>query len=215
MRFIKFKTKAVLAFVCLSLCQTVLYAQTKVTILKGKVSITEVFKQIEKQSVKSIAYNSSKLKNHPNLDLDIQSQPLEVALEIALSGTDLTYKIEGDYIMIVDKVQQASTKTIQGVVLDSDMDNEPLIGANIAIRNAGVGTITNLDGKFTLSNVAKGTVIEISYIGYKTVNITVADKNDYVIKLAPDSKMLSEVVVTALGIKRETKALSYNVQEVK
>lgn len=215
MSFIKNKTKAIFAFVCLLLCQTVLYAQVKVSIPKGTTTVTEALQYIEKQSNKSIAYNASKLKKYPAVELDIQDQPLEVALDKALAGTDLTYQIDGNYIMIVDKVQQAATKTVKGTVLDAEMDGEPLIGVNIAVKGTTNGTITDFNGEFSLNNVKKGDVLVITYIGYKTAQVTVGDKDNYTVKLSQDNQLLNEVVVTALGIKREQKALSYNVQEVK
>ncbi len=216
MSFIKQKSKAIAAFVCLLLCQTVLYAQVNVTIPKGEITITEALKQIEKQSKKSIAYNASRLKGSKPILLDVQDQPLEVALEKTLAGTNFTYQIDGDYIMIVDKTQQeVQNKSIKGVIIDREADNEPLIGVNISIKGGTAGTITNVNGEFSFSNVKKGDVLEISYIGYKTTYVTITDKTNYTINLNTDTQLLSEVVVTALGIKREQKALSYNVQEVK
>ena len=215
MSFIKSKTKALFAFVCLLFAQTVLYAQTNVTISNEKITVTEALKQIEKQSNKSIAYNASKLKGNTTISLDLKDQPIEVALEKTLEGTNFTYQIDGNYIMLVEKNQQATTKTIQGSVLDGEMNNEPLIGVNIMIKGGTTGTITDFNGEFSINNVKKGDVIEVSYIGYKTQYITVGDKNNYKVILQPDTQLLNEVVVTALGIKREQKALSYNVQEVK
>ena len=74
------------------------------------------------------------------------------------------------------------------------------------------GTVTDIDGKFTL-NAPKGSVLEISYVGYKTQSVTVTGSSLNV-TLKEDNEQLEEVVVTALGIKRAEKALSYNVQKV-
>lgn len=106
---------------------------------------------------------------------------------------------------------EQQTTAVTGVVTDA---TSPVIGASVIEKgNTTNGTITDLDGKFTL-NVRPGATLVISYIGYKTVEIA-ASKKPLKIVMSEDSKVLNEVVVTALGIKRERKALGYGVDEVK
>ncbi len=106
---------------------------------------------------------------------------------------------------------EQQTTAVTGVVTDA---TGPVIGASVIEKgNTTNGTITDLDGKFTL-NVRPGATLVISYIGYKTVEIA-ASKKPLKIVMSEDSKVLNEVVVTALGIKRERKALGYGVDEVK
>ena len=94
-----------------------------------------------------------------------------------------------------------------------DAKGEPLIGVSILEVGTTNGTITDIDGNFTLS-VNEGATLEISYIGYKTQTLPVRAKLGQIV-MKEDTEVLDEVVVTALGIKRSQKALSYNVQEVK
>lgn len=108
--------------------------------------------------------------------------------------------------------QEKTPVTVNGTVTDSK--GEPLIGVSILIRGTSIGTVTDMDGNFKLQ-ASKGDVLEISYLGYATQTVTVTDDEAMKITLAEDTQALDEVVVTALGIKRATKALSYNVQEVK
>lgn len=108
-------------------------------------------------------------------------------------------------------VVDQQTQTVTGTVNDAA---GPVIGASVVEKgNTTNGTITDLDGKFTLK-VTPGATLVISYIGYKTMEIK-AGKKPLNIVMAEDTKVLSEVVVTALGIKRERKALGYGVDEVK
>lgn len=95
------------------------------------------------------------------------------------------------------------------------MDNlkEPLIGVSVIEKGTTNGAVTDLDGNFILT-VQKGAVIEVSYIGYKSQTFTINTAAPLNIVMAEDSEQLEEVVVTALGIKRAEKALSYNVQKV-
>lgn len=95
-----------------------------------------------------------------------------------------------------------------------DEQGEALIGVNVSINGGSGGTITNLNGDFTI-RVTKNDFLKVSYIGYTTQMVKISDKTVYNITMASDTKALDEVVVTALGIKREAKALTYNVQEIK
>lgn len=114
-------------------------------------------------------------------------------------------------VMDASTLQQSAKITTQGTIVDTK--GEPLIGVSILEVGTTNGTITDIDGKFTLQ-VASGATLEISYIGYKTQQLTA--KPDFgTIKMSDDTEVLQEVVVTALGIKREKKALGYAMQEVK
>ena len=109
-------------------------------------------------------------------------------------------------------VVEQSTFPVSGVVKDAN--GEPLIGVNIRLKNTTSGTITDLDGKFKL-NVKQGDVLVFSYTGYTTKEVTIKDRTSLNITMEENLTELGEVVVTALGIKKETKALTYNVQELK
>ena len=87
----------------------------------------------------------------------------------------------------------------------------PVIGASVIIKGTTNGNITDMDGKFTLEGVQNGDVIEISYVGYKTQEIPYTGQATINVSMAEDSEQLEEVVVTALGIKREKKALGYAI----
>lgn len=108
-------------------------------------------------------------------------------------------------------LQQASKITVQGTVIDAQ--GEPLIGVSVLEVGTTNGAITDIDGKFSL-NVASGATLELSYIGFKTLQLS-AVPDLGTIRMSDDTEVLQEVVVTALGIKREKKALGYAMQEVK
>lgn len=114
-------------------------------------------------------------------------------------------------VMDASTLQQSAKITTQGTIVDSK--GEPLIGVSILEVGTTNGTITDIDGKFTL-RVASGATLEISYIGYKTQRVT-AKPNMGTLTMADDTEVLDEVVVTALGIKRSEKSLGYAMQEVK
>lgn len=108
--------------------------------------------------------------------------------------------------------QTTTSKDYKGIVLDQD--DEPIIGASIILKSdSKVGTISDIDGNFTI-NVPANSVLVVSYLGYQTQEVSVKSDANLRIKLALDAKALSQVVVTALGIKREEKSLSYNAQQI-
>lgn len=116
------------------------------------------------------------------------------------------------FICCLGTYAQEQRATITGVV--KDINGESIIGANVSVEGTTIGTITDMDGAFKLEAPTNGSLI-FSFIGYETQKIKINKKTSFTITLKEDTKLLSEVVVTALGIKREKKALGYAMQEVK
>ena len=108
-------------------------------------------------------------------------------------------------------VQQNGNHKVTGRVVDSA--GEPLIGATIMVEGTKEGAVTDIDGNFTINTTSKAKLV-ISYVGYTTQIILVGDKTTIDVTLKEVANTMNEVVVTALGIKRAEKALSYNVQSV-
>jgi TonB-linked SusC/RagA family outer membrane protein len=204
-----------LLLVCLFFLQANVFAQNnvRISIKNDNITVKEALQEVEKQSKMSVAFNESKLNGDKQLRLSISDQPLEKALTDILAGTDFGFQLKDGYIMIVPKKkEQSETKTITGRILDEN--GEPLIGSTIGIQGSTTGTIADVDGNFSLT-ASVGDVITISFVGYEPQNIKVTAKSSYDISMVPISRDLDAVVVTALGIKRSQKALSYNAQEVK
>lgn len=110
-------------------------------------------------------------------------------------------------------IANAQSLEIKGQVVDNQ--GLPLIMVNVVEVGTTNGTVTDMDGNYTI-NVSEGSIIEFSFIGYTSIKKTVsAGINEINVTLLEDTQVLEDVVVTALGIKRQEKALSYNVQSVK
>lgn len=214
LRFKKTNMRFVVLSFCLIAMQIAVFAQNekKITIKTNHISVVEALQSIEKQSGLSIAYNESQLKKENNLDLNIEGGTLDQALSQVLQDTQFTYQLENGYIMIVPK-QVDVKKKISGHIVDEQGD--PVIGVNIREKGSDAnGTITDMDGNFSL-DVSPNAILRITYVGFSSQDVSAAGKSTLNIILKEDSKILEMVVVTALGIKREVKALSYNVQEIK
>lgn len=209
--------KSTIIICCLFILQTATFAQSniRITIKNAEITLQNALIEVEKQSKLSVAYNQSQLSDNRQLSLNIVNQPLEIALKTILKGTGFSYKLTDKYIMIIPEKKGSgsqTTKPVKGKIVDEK--GEPLIGVNVAVDGTTTGTITDLDGNFSMS-VLSGSTLKVSYIGYATQLVAVSGKDFLNITMHPDNEVLDEVVVTALGIKRETKSLTYNVQEMK
>lgn len=203
-------------FFCMFMIQTTAFAQNgvQITIQKENVTVIEALKIVEKQSKFSVGYNDSQLNDKPAINLNLAKVELEKALSIILKGTGFTYEIKGSYIKIIPQAKTVSTTTKQITGRVVDEKNEPLIGVNIQVEGTNTGAITDLNGEYSIK-APLNSVVSFTYIGYTSSYIKVTDKNVYNVQMFANVEELKEVVVTALGIKREQKALSYNVQQVK
>ena len=96
----------------------------------------------------------------------------------------------------------AQSKTVSGTVLDKT--GESVIGASVVVKGTTNGTITDFDGKFTLTNVPESGTIEISFVGYKTVNVAVKGQSTIKVILEEDTETLEEVVVVGYGVQKKS-----------
>lgn len=210
----KMNLKLLLLF-CLFTLQLSLWAQgnVKISINKDRITVKEALKEVEKQSSMPVAYNESKLNGERYIRLNLANQPLDQALKEILANTDFGYQIKDGYIMIVsEKKEQAQKKNITGRILDES--GQPLIGATVNVKGTTAATMADIEGNFSIM-ASKGDVLLFTYLGYETRQMNVGENNRYEVALQPITQDLDAVVVTALGIKRAQKALSYNVQEIK
>jgi len=114
-------------------------------------------------------------------------------------------------VLLYGQVGIAQTKSVSGVV--SDGKEEPVPGVAVIVKGTKTGTLTDFDGKFTIE-ASNGQTLVFSYLGLKTQEVVVKGSSIKVV-MQEDAQQLDEVVVTALGIKREKKALGYATQEIK
>ena len=138
---------------------------------------------------------------------------MSLVLTIPLSGVlDATLKAAGtNGQSSLQEVQHGKTIVVKGKVVDKG--GEAVIGANILVKGTSTGAVTDLDGNYTLS-VSPNATLVFSYIGMKSQTVAVNNRKQIDVTLEDEAKAIDAVVVTALGIKRSEKALSYNVQKV-
>ncbi len=215
MNYYRVMIRSILLFIGMLLCNASLYAQNnqKITLQENQITLKEALKKIGEQGKFSIAYNESLLPTNRKVDVNIKNTSVESALKSVLKDSGLTFSIKDGFISLhIIQSENKIKKQISGIVYDSE--GEPLIGVNVKVKNTANGTITNFDGEFDLT-VNTNDLLVFSYVGYSPKEVRAGSQNRYTVTLSEDSELLDEVVVTALGIKRSQKALSYNVQEVK
>ena len=182
-------------------------------------TLGSVIKEIQAQSDYQFFYDD-KLASVQLESLNVSNLSLKETLDKAFSGKNISYKIDDkvvylsmDNVPVKKETSQADQKiTISGRIVDTK--GEPLIGVTIMEKGTTNGGITDYDGNYTL-NVSSASVLQYSYIGYKSIEMPVDGKSVIDITMHEDTEVLDEVVVTALGIKREKKMLGYAVQELK
>ena len=184
----------------------------------SRTTLGTVIEQIKTQSKYQFFYDD-KLAATAVEKVDVKNASIEDALTAILKGKNISFKVEDNIVYLSEKsqsgqegAQQGKERTITGQVSD---DMGPLIGVNVLVKGTSVGCITDFDGNFTLTTTEANPVIQFSYVGYKTQEIAAKEQSVINLMMESDSQLVEEVVVTALGIKRATKALSYNVQEIK
>ena len=215
---IKHKFSYLLFFLLLVSCFASAYGQERtITLNLSKVPLNTALKEIEKQTSMSVVYNTNDVDINRVISIKVTKESLNNVMNQLFRGVNVSFSIVDNHIVLSAKSnkeeQQKKTPiTASGTVTDSK--GEPLIGVSILVKGTSNGTITDMDGNFKIQ-AAKGDVLEVSYIGYASQTITLANAQPIKVTLGEDTQVLDEVVVTALGIKRATKALSYNVQEVK
>ena len=194
------------------------WAAAQLTLSTPRTTLGTVIKQIQSQSKYQFFYND-KLSTVTVEPLKVKDASLEQVLNTLLKNKDISYKIEENIIYLSEKensnsLQQQSGKerTITGQVVDAK--GEPLIGVSILVKGTTDGAITDLDGNYKIMTKSNNPVIVYSYIGYKTQEIPLKGQTAINITMMDDTPVIDEVVVTALGIKRSEKALSYNVTQV-
>jgi len=199
--------------VCASFYATRSYAQNNaVTIRLSGVSMERVMNEIENQT-NYLFLSNKDVDINSVVSVDVEARPLSEALAQMVRGTDVVYRFDGKYILL-SKADRRPV-TVKGVVTDAD--GAPVIGASVIVKGTTVGASTNTDGSFSLQvpPPAENAVLIVTYLGYEPVDVTVGSRTDFRITLRDSAVAVENVVVTALGIKRQEKALSYNVQQVK
>ena len=180
------------------------YSQnTKVSLDVSNVKLNKVLDAIESQTDYLFIYNSQ-ININKLVSIKAHEQAVSKVLDKILRDTGIKYKLEGSHIILERKevrdtpaaISQQQTKKISGTVVDKT--GETIIGANVKVQGTDRGTITDIDGNFSL-DISPKEVLIISFIGYQEKKITIDNQTHINVTLEEDSKLLDEVIVIGYG----------------
>lgn len=181
------------------------YSQSaRISIEMNNVTVEEVLNEIESKSEFYFLYNNKLINVDRRVSVDVDAENIESVLQTLFKGTDVVYRIADKQIVLsqkdmiqnteVDGIQQS--KVIIGTIVDAS--GTPIIGANIMVKGTTNGTISDMDGKFSLE-VDKDATLVVSYIGFANQEIRVGNQNNLSITLKEDAEALDEVIVIGYG----------------
>lgn len=193
----------------------------KINLALENVTLPDVFREIEKQSEYRFFYNRAIVDTESRLNIRIGEKELPEILDQLFRNTDMNYKLVDKYIVITHKEkagtghsglrQVADRRSVSGRITDAQ--GEPVIGANVVEAGTTNGTVTDIDGRFTLE-ISGGATLHVSYIGYIEQTVSTAGKDVIDVILREDTKALEEVVVVGYGVQKKAN-LTGSVSTVK
>lgn len=172
-------------------------------------TVKEVLEQIENESEFVFVYYENTFDPSKKVSIKANGKEVDEILDEVFAGQGVSYEINDRQVILKKEeatstsskaVHQQETKKIQGLV--KDIFGEPIIGASVVIKGTTNGTITGLDGEFSLNNVEKGSVIQVSFIGYQTQEIA-WNGQPLTLTLKEDSRQLEEVIVVGFGTQKK------------
>ena len=203
-------------------------AYSRISLSEVNTPVEDVLKKIEKEA-KCLFVINTQVDTQRKVNLNVQNKTVSEILDIMFKGTDVSYSIQNPNIMLSRRTaaqgqaqsrqssssstaQANSSRIVTGKVTDAS--GEALIGLTVKVAGTSAATATDIDGNYSIKVPAGGSELEFSYIGYQTVKQPIGGKDKIDIVMRDNTKLLDEVVVTAMGIARKEETLSYSTQTV-
>lgn len=190
---------------------TITAANQNVSIILDNVKVEEALSAISKQTGLSLAYSKQVVDLNRKVSIYLKDVAVDKALDKLVEGTNIGYEIKNGKIYLFEKTSiptkysEQQKKKITGVV--NDQQGTPIIGANVLIKGTSNGTVTDLNGNFTIE-VSGKPILLISYIGYIPQEVLVGDVSVVNVRLVEDTKRIDEVVVVGYGTQRKGEVAS-------
>ena len=178
--------------------------QQSFTLEMSRTTVKEVFDYIEDNSEFVFLYDRNVIDLDRQVSVSLKNKSIQDVLDQIFKGQDVTYEIN-DRQIALKKTDASFAKAVQQTVRINGVVSDamgPVIGANVIVKGTTNGVITDINGKFTL-DVHVGDVLQVSYIGYKTQEITIKNQRELSITLVEDSEVLQDVVVVGYGTQKK------------
>jgi TonB-linked SusC/RagA family outer membrane protein len=183
-------------------------AQDNISLSMQNVGLANVFKAIEKQAKYRFVYKTEAIPDN-NVSIEVKNASLEDVLKIVLNNTSLTYRKLNNKIVLINAI----AKTVTGKVTGSR--GEPLVGVSVLEEGTSNGVVTAQDGSYSITVAGNQSVLSFEHSGFDTKTETVGSRTVVNVALQIQVKGLEEIVVTALGIRKESRKLGYAASSVK
>ena len=189
--------------ICLLILSVLMVQAQEITLNVANKPLRDVLPMVEQQCDYHFFYNSSLLGLDTPVSIKMVKTPFEQALKQLFKGTGIAYQLkENNVIVLTQEEKKNDARQITGIVLDK-ATNEPVIGASVVVKGTNKGTITDLDGNFSI-DATTGQYIQISYLGYETYEQRVSANSDsYRVSLKESTAQLDEVVVVGYGAQKK------------
>lgn len=193
----------------------------EVTIKVKDMPVDAFLAEMERKGNCQFFYGNAVIAGIPPVTVDVIDMKISAVLDAVLKGTGCTYELIADSIAIKkaevpDDTGKSSGGLPEEFILSGkvvDENSAPLSGVGVFVLNTTNGVLSDADGAYSLK-VRRGDVVQFSFLGYKTQNVTVGTETGVDIKMLPEAEVLNSVVVTALGIKRDEKSLGYAMSKI-
>lgn len=176
----------------------------KINITNTRMTIGDFIEQVEQETGYMFVYNKKEVNVNRTVSLTSGENKVADCLRTIFEGSGITYVFEDDYIVLTKRgnksmipIVQQSGKTITGTIVDES--GLPIIGANVVEKGTTNGTVTDMDGNFSLNVSSENAVVVVSYIGYLDQQLAVNSQKNWNLVLKEDSQNLDEVVVVGYG----------------
>ncbi len=200
--------------------------EKRITLEVKNKEIRQALIQMERMADVKFSYIPKQIEAERKVSLRVENQPLATVIADLVDPLKIVYEVIGEKQIVLKRAGRVPVETdgvkeeevlregIKGMVKDEET-GEPLPGVSIVVKGSSVGTTTRIDGSFELNVPEEAQVLVFSYVGYTTREVDINQQTEIHIGLSMDTKNLTEVVVTALGIKRDKKALTFATGELK
>lgn len=187
------------------------YSQnTRLSLKLNNTTIKDAFREIEKKSEYVFIYRDGNLDTKTRVSIDVDNQTIDKILDNLLASSENSYKVSGKQVYIIRKEIESTkeifqsaqtTRIVTGIV--KDITGEPLVGVSVVVKGTTIGMVTNIEGAYSISVADNNSTLVFSYMGFKSQEIKIGERNSIIVVLEENSQLLDEVVVVGYGVQKK------------
>ena len=189
------------------------YSQSNLSIEANDASVKEIFATIQAQSGYRFFYSDDHINLNQKISVSSKDLPVEIVMADISEKAELNFKILEDKLIVISPSDVQQKRTITGTIV-SEVNGSAIPGINVVIKDTNTGTITDLDGKYSIEVESNEAILVFSFVGFVTEEVTVGNQSVIDVVLIESIESLEEIVVVGLNIERDKESLGYSVSQV-